>query len=226
MDDLLIGDVRLRAADGHEFDAAFARPAGTARGGLVVIQEAFGVTPYIRDVCRRFAGLGYASIAPCLYDRQQRGFVGSPGDPESGPRAASLRKGLVWADVMADVNAAIDAVMPYGRVGIVGYCMGGSVAWLAALEGRVVAASGYYGRDVVDFLDRRPRCPTILHYGTQDHLIPVADAERVRAAATGAAIYVYEAGHGFDCPTRPSFVEDAATLAQARTLGLFRTHIG
>lgn len=208
----------LRASDGHEFDVHFALPKGAAKGGLVVIQEAFGVNAYVRGVCERFAAEGYACAAPALYDRQERNAAFDTHGGEALEHARRLRRGLVWEDVMKDVGACVEKLRAHGRVGIVGYCVGGSVAWLAALELDVAAASCYYGRDVVDFLDRAPRCPTELHFGEQDHLIPMADVEKIRRRFPH--VHVYPAGHGFDRED-----SDAARLARKRTLELFERHV-
>ena len=209
----------LTAADGHRFDAYFAMPKDKPRGGLVVVQEAFGVTTYVKGVCGFFAGQGYACVAPALYDRQQRNAVFETHEGEDRERARKLRAGLVWADVLKDMHASVERMREYGRVGVVGYCVGGSVAWLAALELDIAAAASYYGRDVVDWLDRRPRCPVILHFGERDHLIPMQDVQKIRAVYP-SQVHVYAAGHGFDR-------EDAepARLARRRTLELFERHL-
>jgi carboxymethylenebutenolidase len=216
----------ITASDGHVLAAYLATPEGKPRGGLVVIQEAFGVTAYVRSVCDAYAKDGYASIAPALYDRQRRDAAFDDAEaPEALAEARRLRAALEWPKVMFDVQAAIDAVRITGRVGIVGYCVGGSVAWLAALSLPVAAASCYYGRDVVDFLDRAPKCPTILHFGAHDHLIAPEDVERIRAAFPDLPNYVYPAGHGFDGAGERHH-EPSARLARERTLELFRRHVG
>lgn len=218
-------DVKLSAADGHVLDAYLGNAAHRTRGALVVIQETFGVTEYVRSVCDRFAARGYAAIAPAIYDRQKRGAILTESDPESLAEARRLRAGLVWKDVLADVAAAIERVRGAGRVGVLGYCVGGSIAWLAAASLPVAAASAYYGRDIVNFLDRRPGCPVELHFGDRDHLIPPADVERIRAACPDVPTYVYPAGHGFDGVGARHHGE-SARLARERTLAFFRAHVG
>lgn len=216
----------ITASDGHELAAYLAAPKGKPRGGLVVIQEAFGVTAYVRSVSDAYAADGYASIAPALYDRQRRDTVfDDPSAPEALAEARQLRAALQWPQVLLDVQAAIDEVRSAGRVGIVGYCVGGSVAWLAALSLPLAAVSCYYGRDIVDFLDRPPKCPTILHFAEHDQHIPLADVERIRAAFPDISNYVYPAGHGFDGPGKRHH-EASARLARSRTLDHFRRHIG
>jgi carboxymethylenebutenolidase len=216
----------ITASDGHVLAAYLAVPDGKPRGGLVVIQEAFGVTAYVRSVCDAYAKDGYTSIAPALYDRQRRGIAFDDSSaPEALAEARRLRAALEWPNVMLDVQAAIDEVRSAGRVGIVGYCVGGSVAWLAALSLPVAAASCYYGRDVVDFLERAPKCPAILHFGERDHLIAPADVARIRAAFPEIPNYVYPAGHAFDGAGERHH-EASARLARERTLELFRRHVG
>ncbi len=217
--------VEVTASDGHKLAAYLATPAGKPRGGLVVIQEVFGVTPYIQSVCDAYAADGYLSIAPWLYDRQQRGAVFAP---ENHDQARKLREKFVWDDVVKDVAAAAARVGEAGKVGIVGFCVGGSVAWLAASRLNLAAASSYYGRDIAGWIGKEnPRCPIVVHYGRTDSSIPLADVDRVIAAYPQLPIHIYDdAGHAFDNFTRPSYVPDAAKAGRERTLSLFRQHIG
>jgi carboxymethylenebutenolidase len=219
------GDSVLPAKDGHRLLAYQSQPVGDVRGGIVIIQEAFGVNNYVRSVVDRYAAHGYHAIAPALYDRQQTDVrLGYSGSDLAAAR--KLRGALDWDEVIADVEAAIAAVAPAGKVGIVGFCVGGSVAWLAATRLPVSAAVSYYGRDIVGFVDRRPRCPTMVHYAERDHHIPLSDVETVREAYPELPIYVFPGEHGFDCDARPSFNAESAATAGARTLALFRKFIG
>ena len=212
----------LKAADGHTFDAHFARPKNAPRGAVVVVQEAFGLNAYVRGLCEEFAADGYAALAPALYDRQQRGAAWDSHEGEALENARRLRRGLVWADVMRDVGACAERLREFGKVGVVGYCVGGSVAWLAALELEVSVIVSYYGRDVVDFLDRAPRCAAMLHFGDKDPLIPLADVQRIRTAFPSLPVYVYDAPHGFD----RNRASEAARVARQRTLEFLRRHLG
>jgi len=217
--------VTLTTADGAEIGAYRADPAGKPRGGLVVIQEAFGVNAYVRSVVERYAAEGYRAIAPMIYDRQERGvelgYEGSDLD-----RARKLRRGLDWDQVTADVKAAIDAVAASGKVGIIGYCVGGSVAWIAAQRLPVAAAISYYGRDIVDWLEPKPACPVMLHYAETDHHIPLSNVETVRAAYPDLPIYVYPGEHGFDCDLRASFHPVSADLARRRSSAFLAQYVG
>ena len=212
--------IEVTASDGHRLAAFVATPASKPRGGMVVIQTAFGVDAYLRGVCEAYAREGYVAIAPALYDRQRRGAV-FEHTPEGGAAAGKLRNAFVWSDVLKDVEAARARVQTFGKVGIVGYCVGGSIVWLAAQSLAFAAGSSYYGKDVVDFLDDAPKCPVLLHFGDQDRLIPLADVEKINAAFPEIPNYVYSAGHGFD-NNNP----EAARVARARTLNLFRKFVG
>jgi carboxymethylenebutenolidase len=215
---------QITAADGHVFDAYMAVPSQTPRGALVVIQDAFGIGPYIRSVCDAYCADGYLTITPALYDRQQRGAV-FDHSPESHKAAARCRAALNWEHVVADVEAAIARVCAAGPVGILGFCVGGSVAWLTAASLPVAAAACYYGKDIVDWRDRTPRCPTILHFGDADHLISLSDVDAIKRAYPDLPTYVYPAGHGFDGVGKGHHAGSAA-LARSRTLEFFRKHVG
>jgi carboxymethylenebutenolidase len=217
-------DISLTAADGHVLHAYLARPRGAVRGALVVVQDAFGVGAYIRSVCDSYAADGYAAIAPSIYDRQQRNAV-FDHTPELQAMARRCRAGLDWEKVITDIAAARNRVSEHGRVGIVGFCVGGSIAWLAAARLPFAAASSYYGKDVVGWLDQPPQCPTVLHFGDHDRLIPLADIEAIRAAHPDIPTFIYPTGHGFDGVGRGHH-PDSAALARSRTLAHFRAHIG
>jgi len=216
--------IEIVAADGHIFSAYVARPRADVRGAIVVIQDAYGVGAYIRSVCDSYADAGYVTIAPSLYDRQQRGAVFSHSEDDK-KISHRLRIGLAWSTVLMDVAAAHQQVACVGRVGVLGFCVGGSVSWLAAATQSFAAAAAYYGTDIVDLLDKRPACPIILHFGERDHLISPADVERIRAAYPETPLYRYNAGHGFD-GVGAGADPGAAQVARERTLAFFRRYIG
>ena len=213
--------IRLRAEDGHEFDAFRADPSGTRRGAVVVVQEIFGVNAHIREVCAGFAQAGYAAVAPALFDRLRRGV--ELGYDEAGMTAGrALVADLGWDAPMREIWASAKALRADGKVGVIGYCWGGSVAWLAGCRLDVGCVAAYYGRHIVEFLDERPRCPAILHFGQDDPLIPREAIDKVEAAHPTVPLFRYEgAGHGFNCTHRPDYRPEAAALAQERTLALF-----
>jgi len=214
----------IMARDGHEFQAWLAAPPGRPRGALLVIQEIFGVNGHIRAVTDQFAAEGYTAIAPSLFDRVRRGI-------ELGYTAADMQEGSGYVKQLdpeatrRDLAAALAVVKHSGRAGAVGYCWGGSLAYLAAGQLPLACAVVYYGR-VVSYLDQKPRCPVMYHYGTEDKSIPPADVERIRTAYPEAPIYSYAgAGHGFNCDQRTSYDPQAAALARTRTLEFFARYI-
>jgi carboxymethylenebutenolidase len=218
-------NIRLRAEDGVTFSAWRADPAGSRRGAVVVIQEVFGVNTHIRDVCERFASSGYATIAPALFDRLRPG-VELDYDEAGVTKGRALVGALGWDAPMRDIRAAAEALRPDGAVGVVGYCWGGTVAWLAGCRLDVACVSAYYGRQIVDFIAEKPHCPSILHFGAEDPLIPRENVEKVRAAYPDVPLYLYEgAGHGFNCDRRADFRPAAAEAALTRTLTLFAAHL-
>jgi len=218
--------VTLHASDGQVLTACVARPAGKPVAGLVVIQEIFGVNAHIRSVAGGFAQDGFLAVAPALFDRIRPGIeLGYEGaDMQT---AMSLIPKLDAAKAVADVAAAIDyAAKETGKkVGVVGYCFGGSIAWLAATRLHPDAAVGYYGGQIGKYAAETPNCPVMLHFGRQDAHIPPAVAEAVHAANPGVEIYWYDAGHAFNCDPRPSYNAAAAQLARERTLAFFKKHL-
>jgi len=220
-------ELTLDASDGHRLGAYRADPAGEPRGGVVVIQEIFGVNAHIRSICDRLADLGYVAIAPALFDRLERDFQ-SGYTPEEIERARAFIADPDWDGYLRDTEAARAAIAAAGKVGIVGFCLGGSVAFLAAtrLDGFAAAVSFYGGR-VAAFADEVPRCPTQLHYGAEDAGIPMSNVDVVKAKRADCAVFVYEgAGHGFHCDERASFHPDASKQAWARTVAFLAKHIG
>lgn len=215
-------DIQLTSSDGFEFDAYRCDPDGTSKGGVIVVQEIFGVNEHIRDVTERFAAVGYTAIAPALYDRWRKGFDGgyNPDDMAAGLDLKALAN-AEFDKVMADVEAARANVANVGRVGVTGFCWGGFVAWMAACRLDVQAAAAYYGGGIIDHNDEEPKCPTIAHFGREDASIPMADVDAIKAAHPNARIFVYEADHGFHCDQRDQFNPRAANIAGMRTIRLF-----
>ncbi len=219
--------IQLTAADGHVFDAYRAEPEAGAKGGIVVIQEIFGVNGHIRDVADGYAAEGYLAIAPAIFDRFEKG-VDLDYTPDGIAIGRELKaKGNENLDnVMADVRAAWETASAAGKVGITGYCWGGFVVWAAACRLDFDAAAGYYGGGILDLNDETPKCPTILHFGKDDQSIPMADVDAISAAHPEVSVYVYDAGHGFNCDRRDAYVEEASKAALKRTLGLFAGNVG
>lgn len=217
--------VTLTSANGFELDAYRADPEGTPKGAVVIIQEIFGVNSHIREVCDGYAADGYVAIAPALFDRVGKGMeLGY--DPASQETGKSTRGQLNWDDSLADTQAAAEAVRNSGKVAVIGYCFGGSIAWLAATRGDFDAAVSYYGGNAADFADEKPKCPIICHIGTEDRGIGPEKVEKIKSARPEVPVYLYQgAGHGFNCDQRGSFHEEAAKTARQRTLDFLAEHI-
>jgi carboxymethylenebutenolidase len=215
----------LMARDGHEFSAYLAPAAGTARGAVVVLQEIFGVNEHIRSVVEQYAAAGFVSIAPALFDRIGRhielGYA--PQDAEQG---RGYRLQIDDATVLRDISAAVNVVRHAGRVALIGYCWGGQLAWIGAGALPVQAAVGYYASRIWEKLERLPACPTLLHFGERDAMIPREQVERVRAAYPAGTYYCYPADHGFNCDARSSYDAPSAALAWQRTQDFLKQHIG
>ena len=211
----------LNADDGHTFDAYVCRPQNTPKGVVMVLQEIFGVNGHIREVCQRFADEGFLAVAPALFDRQQRGFEAGYSDDDVA-RSRAFLKDLDFEAACRDMAAVVTEFQGEGRVGVVGFCLGGSLAYLAAARDERLAASiCYYGRLIPDFAeDETPRCPTILHFGETDDTIPIDNVDLVREVQPDLPVYLYPAGHGFNCDHRSAYDESSASLAWGRTLAL------
>jgi carboxymethylenebutenolidase len=215
--------IELKSKDGATIDCYHVRPKGTRKGGLVLVMEIFGVTDHIREVCDSYAAEGYEVISPSLYDRQQRHFEASYS-PEDIQRSLKLRDAHPIEKSIDDTQMSIDFLKSQGAtpVFITGYCYGGSITWLAASRCTgLSAASAYYGRLIIDHVNEKPKCPTILHFGRNDQGIPMERVEKVAAAHPDVPVYIYEAGHGFNSDRRTDYHEPSARLARERTLKLF-----
>jgi carboxymethylenebutenolidase len=219
--------VSMTMSDGATIGVYHARPAGERRGGLVLIQEIFGVTEHIREQCDRFADEGYEVLAPALFDREAPGLEASYSEQDVQRAVRLAREAHPFDQSVNDTQTCIDALKGAGPVFITGYCYGGSVTWAAACrcEG-LAAASGYYGSLIPRLADERPRCPMILHFGKHDKGIPLEGVEQVRDSHPDVAVYLYDAGHGFNSDRRADYHPQSADLARTRTLELFRKHGG
>ena len=219
--------VSLVASDSFKLGAYRADPSGAVKGGIVVVQEIFGVNHHIRAVCDRFASEGYAAIAPALFDRQQPDFE-SGYSPDEIANARKFIANPDWEAMLRDVQAAIDEAGKRGPVAVIGFCLGGSAAFLAAtrLSG-LSAAIGYYGGRIASNADEKPKVPTQLHFGEKDASIPMSDVATIRQKRGGdCEIYVYpDALHGFHCDERGSYNEAAAKLAWQRSMAFLQRHL-
>lgn len=217
----IMARITLTAADGFQVAAYHAAPTDARRGGLVVLHAIWGVTPHIRALCDDYAADGYEVIAPSLADRVEPEWPKVDIDPEHLPVREAWASSVGWgAGCLGDVQAAIDEMADRGPVFVMGFCFGGTTAWLTAcrLE-RVTAVACFYGGQIVLYKDETPKVPTILHFGKSDPLIPPADREAITAAHPDIPAYLYDAGHAFVAPN--AYHADSARLARLRTLQLF-----
>jgi carboxymethylenebutenolidase len=216
----------LTAADSHKLGAYRTDPKGAPMGGIVVIQEIFGVNQHIRAVCDRFAADGYVAVAPALFDRTQPNFECGYTPPE----IENARKFIAkpdWDAMLRDTDAAIKEIKSVGPLAIIGFCMGGSIAFLSAtrLSG-LKCAVAYYGGRIVAFADEKPKCPVEMHFGETDQSIPMTDVEIIKQKRSDCEIYVYKnAGHGFHCDERGSYNADASKVAWERTTAFLKKHM-
>jgi len=210
--------------DGFELDAYHAQVSDARRGGLVICHAIWGVTPHLRELADGYAEDGYEVILPSLFDRFRRGFAARDTDPALYDRQMGFAEATAWgAQVLDAVQAAIDALKP--PVFLIGFCFGGTVAWLAASRCTgLSAAASYYGGHIATYLADTPKIPIILHLGKNDELIPPADVEAITTAHPEAPAYLYDAGHAFVAPN--GFHDDSARLSRLRTLALFSRNAG
>ena len=213
--------IKLTTRDGATIGAYKVEPSGKPRAGIVVLQEIFGVNHHIRKVADGFAAQGYLVIAPALFDRVAPGTELGYGSDDF-KQGAEIRARTKLEDTLLDIEAAIAAAAQAGVVGIVGYCWGGTLAYAAAahLSG-LAAAVAYYGSGIAGMVHETLKAPIEFHFGERDKSIPPENIEKIRAAHPDSALYIYPAGHGFNCDLRPSYDEQSASLAQSRTLKFF-----
>lgn len=213
----MTGNFRLTADDGHQLDAYEVCPEG-ATSGVVIIQEIFGVNAHIRSLVDRYAAHGFHTIAPALFDRVESD-VELDYDGPGIERGRELAMAVRWEPAMRDVAAAVTHLSVASPVAVIGYCFGGSLAWLSACELAVAAAVGYYGGQIHGLIERIPQVPTLLHFGELDHAIPLEQVYEIAETHPSVEIHVYgQAQHGFSCDARDSYDADSAALAFERTL--------
>ena len=217
---------QLTSSDNFKLGAYRADPAGAKKGGIVVIQEIFGVNHHIRAMCDHFAGIGYTAIAPAVFDRFVRDFE-CGYTPDEIANARSYLGNLNFDNMMKDIAAALDNVKGAGPAGIVGYCMGGTASFLAACRvPGFKAAVSYYGGMIGKFADEKPKCPLMMHFGEKDEGIPMATVEDIKKKQPQAETFTYpDAPHGFACDERASFRAEARDLAWKRTTDFFAKHL-
>ena len=220
--------ISLTSSDGFQLSAYRAEPEGAAHGGIVVVQEIFGVNSHIRSVADRYAAAGYLAIAPAIFDRERPGIELGYTEDDIAVGRDIARGTLDFQKVLTDVAAAGAAAAEAGKVGVVGYCFGGLVTAAAAIHHADTfdAAVSYYGGGTVGLIDKSPQVPMIMHFGERDHAIPLDDVAKLSAAWPKVTVHLYDAEHGFNCDHRASFSAVPAAVAQARSYRFFDDHLG
>jgi carboxymethylenebutenolidase len=219
--------INLTAKDGFKLTGYEAKPSGKARGGLVMVQEIFGVNQHMRKTADIYAAEGFHVVAPAFFDRVGKDIQLGYSEADIG-KGRDIRGKLTWDMILADVQGGIDALKGAGKLGIIGYCFGGSVGWLGATRFKDFSASVcFYGGQIAQFAEEKPNCPVQMHFGETDHAIPLSDLGKIRAAQ-GAVVelQVYPAGHGFNCDERGSYHEASAKLARARSFAFLHQNLG
>src|SRR5262249_45606685 len=219
--------IELKARDGHELEAYLARPEAHPRGALVIAQEMYGINAYLRAVCDFYAAQGYIAIAPALYDRRQRGLIYAY-TKEGHDRAQQTYTKWDLDIALDDLDAARVAVAGAGKVGMIGFCWGGSLAWLAACRRNYTGTVAYYGSMMPDLAGEKPRCPVIAHIGDRATTLPMDRVEHLRPMQPSVPVYISPgAQHGFDNENRtPRYHAAAHRLARERTLAFLAQHVG
>lgn len=219
--------VSVTAADGHSFEAWRADPPGPPKGGVIFLQAIYGLTSHLGDVCDQFAADGFAAMAPALYDRTEPNTV-FLYDHDGMLGGMAFRENLAEATVLADVTACADALRPTAdKIAISGFCTGGTWAFISASELDLDAAVIFYGTDVHDHLDRTLNCPTLMHYGDVDHILPIETIRKIEATYPEAEFHVYPgAGHAFYNPEQANHHADAASLAHDRSVAFLNRQFG
>ena len=220
--------VQLTTADGNTLNAYRSEPEGSPKGAIIVVQEIFGVNDHIRGVADGYAREGYVAIAPALFDRVRDGVELDYDEAGIDVGRKIAFEDVTMDQVMIDVEAACDEVAAAGKIGIVGYCWGGSICYVAAarLSNKISAASGYYGGQIMPHIDEQPTAPLVLHFGAEDAGIPLENVRTIDERWPEIDVHIYDgAGHGFNCDARGSYEATSAALALERTLTHFAQHL-
>ncbi len=217
-------EIELTAEDGHVLGAVIAHPQGEPKGGIVIVQEIFGLNLHIRNLVEDYARRGYRTVAPALFDRVERGVERGYG-PTGIEAGRAIREQIPDDTAIGDILAAAQFLEGL-RVAVIGYCWGGTLAWKCAAELEIEAAVAYYGGGIAAAIDMQPQCPVMLHFGEKDAHIPMADVKKLQARYPDIPVFTYPAGHGFNCDHRADYHKESAELALQRTLEFLETHVG
>ena len=209
--------LKINAKDNHQFSAYISQPSGKPKAGIVIIQEIFGVNTHIKEVTDLYASKGYLCIAPSLFDRIEKNVT--LNYDEIGVSKGRNLKELCDKDALKDIEASISVVSSAGKVGVIGYCWGGSLSWKIGCEASNLSASVcYYGGDIPKLKDLKPNCNVLTHFGELDKGIPINEVEIFEKTKPEVLTYTYPADHGFNCDHRSQYNKVCADIARDRTL--------
>lgn len=216
--------IELTAADGHKLDCWIQDAEGDRRGGLVILQEIFGVTDQLKGVAKHYASKGYEVAIPALFDRHEKGAV-IPFD--QGPKGRDMMLASDLDQTLADIDAAVKKLASKGgKVAVMGFCWGGGLALRAAQKLDIAGGIAFYGTRLPQYLDCPLRAPMLGHFGKKDDHVPAEMLDQARAYLPEWEIHMYDAGHAFANDARPTYVADAAALAHERTAAFLARHVG
>ena len=209
--------IEIAAKDNHQFSAYISQPSGKPKAGIVIIQEIFGVNSHIKEVTDLYASKGYLCIAPSLFDRIEKNV--NLNYDETGVSKGRNLKELCNKNALKDIEASISVVSSAGKVGVIGYCWGGSLSWKIGCEASNLSASVcYYGGDIPKLKNLKPNCNTLTHFGELDKGIPINEVKIFEKTKPEVLTYTYPADHGFNCDHRSQYNKVCADIALDRTL--------
>ena len=210
--------------DGHIADVYVAKPESQAIATVVILQEIFGITDHIKDVCQQYAAHGYLVIAPALYDRIRKNIV---LDYSSFAEGVDYKMQLNDEQTLMDIEAAIALVENPSKVAVVGFCFGGALSYLASTRLNLSCAISYYGGGIAEkYINQKPLCPIMYHFGALDSAIPLSEVAVIKSSHPEGVFHIYEdAGHGFNCNFRKDYHEESANIASTRSLDFLKLHL-
>ena len=214
-----MGDfIKVTASDGHILDVYLAQAQGSPKGGIVLVQEIFGVNCHMKSVADHYASEGYLVGVPSLFDRVESN-IRLCYNSEDVIHGRELKESVGNENPLLDIQATLNIVKSAGKVAVIGYCWGGTLTWLSACQvPGFSAAASYYGGGIGALAFMQPKCPTIFHFGENDPVIPFTDIDTLKLAQPKCPIYLYPAGHGFNCEQRGGFHSSSSKIALERTI--------
>ena len=212
------------AKDGHIVDLYVAKPKSEAVATVIVLQEIFGITDHIKDVCKQYAAHGYLAIAPALFDRIKKNIV---LDYSSFAEGRDYKMQLQDEQVLLDIAASAATAENDLKVAVIGFCFGGALSYLASTRLNLDCAISYYGGGIAEkYINQNPLCPIMYHFGALDPIIPSTDVAAIQSNHPEGVFHIYDnAGHGFNCSDRRDYHSESAKIAFARSLEFLKMHI-